>query len=72
MKEIERWEVIPQVVVINQFFDHPLFIKAFAAIGSKIYGPRSLTTIICLVIMAYLSIRSTMVIRSSVLRLRVC
>jgi len=35
MKEIKEWEVIPQVVVINQFFDHPLFIKTFAQLGQK-------------------------------------
>ena len=35
MKEIKKWEVIPQIKVINQFFDHPLFIKAFAQLGQK-------------------------------------
>ena len=41
MKAIERWEVIPQVVVINQFFDHPLFIKAFAQLGQKYMAQKS-------------------------------
>lgn len=35
MKEITSWEVIPELKVISKFFDHPLFIKAFASIGKK-------------------------------------
>ena len=33
MQEIKQWEVIPTIKVISQFFEHPLFIKAFADIG---------------------------------------
>ena len=29
-KETSRWNFIPQIKVIGQFFDHPMFIKAFA------------------------------------------
>lgn len=32
---IKQWEVIPDIRVISKFFDHPLFIKAFAEIGKK-------------------------------------
>lgn len=32
---IKQWEVIPDIKVISKFFDHPLFIKAFAEIGRK-------------------------------------
>jgi len=35
MKVVKGWEVIPEVKVISQFFDHPLFIKAFTGIGQK-------------------------------------
>ncbi len=35
MLELKRWEVIPQVKFVGQFHDHPLFIKAFAAIGRE-------------------------------------
>ncbi len=35
MKVVKGWEVVPEIKVISQFFDHPLFIKAFAEIGKK-------------------------------------
>ncbi len=35
MDEIKGWEVVPTVKVISQFFEHPLFIKAFAELGKK-------------------------------------
>lgn len=35
MKYICRWEVIPEMKIISNFLDHPLFIKAFAEIGRK-------------------------------------
>ncbi len=35
MDIIKNWEVIPDIRVISKFFDHPLFIKAFAEIGKK-------------------------------------
>ncbi|MCU0431590.1 MAG: ferrochelatase [Cytophagaceae bacterium] len=35
MKEISSWNIIPQVSIISKFFDHPLFIQAFAEIGKK-------------------------------------
>ncbi len=35
MKVIKPWEVVPEIKLISQFFDHPLFIKAFAQIGQK-------------------------------------
>jgi ferrochelatase len=33
MKYIGKWQVIPELKIISKFFDHPLFIKAFAARG---------------------------------------
>jgi len=35
MNAIKGWEVVPEIKMISQFFDHPLFIKAFAEIGQK-------------------------------------
>jgi protoporphyrin/coproporphyrin ferrochelatase len=35
MNVIKGWEVVPEIKFISQFFDHPLFIKAFAQIGRK-------------------------------------
>ncbi|MBF0503527.1 MAG: ferrochelatase [Candidatus Omnitrophica bacterium] len=35
MKEIKKWEVIPDLKLISRFFDDPLFIKAFAQLGRK-------------------------------------
>ncbi len=35
MNVIRAWEVVPDIRLISQFFDHPLFIKAFAEIGRK-------------------------------------
>jgi ferrochelatase len=35
MKVVKDWEVIPEIKFISQFFDHPLFIKAFVEIGKK-------------------------------------
>ena len=35
MDVLKGWEVIPTVKVVSQFFDHPLFIKAFEEIGRK-------------------------------------
>ena len=35
MQEIKSWEAIPTLKVISQFFDHPLFIKAFVELGKK-------------------------------------
>ncbi|MBF0489067.1 MAG: ferrochelatase [Candidatus Omnitrophica bacterium] len=35
MEEIKGWEVVPTIRIVNQFFNHPLFIKAFAELGQK-------------------------------------
>jgi ferrochelatase len=35
MKEITSWDIVPEMKVVSKFFDHPLFIKAFASIGKK-------------------------------------
>ncbi len=35
MDEIKNWEVIPTIKMVSQFFEHPLFIKAFATLGKK-------------------------------------
>jgi ferrochelatase len=35
MKVIGQWQVIPELKIISNFCDHPLFIKAFAALGRK-------------------------------------
>jgi len=35
MNVIKGWEVVPEIRLISQFFDHPLFIKSFVEIGQK-------------------------------------
>ncbi len=35
MEEIKRWEAAPEIKLVSQFFNHPLFIKAFAQLGRK-------------------------------------
>jgi ferrochelatase len=35
MKIIGQWQVIPELKIISNFCDHPLFIKAFAELGKK-------------------------------------
>jgi len=35
MDEIKRWEVVPTLKIINQFHEHPLFVKAFAERGRE-------------------------------------
>lgn len=35
MRVIKKWWVIPEVKVINQYYNHPLFIKAFAERGKQ-------------------------------------
>jgi len=35
MEQLKGWEVVPEIKIISQFFDHPLFIKAFIQIGKK-------------------------------------
>ena len=35
IKRIKEWEVIPEIKLIGQFFDHPLFIKSFVEIGKE-------------------------------------
>ena len=35
MEYLRKWEIIPKITFISQFFEHPDFIKAFAANGKK-------------------------------------
>jgi len=35
MDILRQWQAIPEITVINKFWDHPLFISAFAQIGKK-------------------------------------
>ncbi|HYC83708.1 MAG TPA: ferrochelatase [Chryseosolibacter sp.] len=35
MRVVSKWWVIPQVKLISQYYDHPLYIHAFSEIGSK-------------------------------------
>jgi len=35
MNVLKGWEVIPQIKMVSQFFDHLLFIKSFVEIGKK-------------------------------------
>lgn len=33
LDEVRAWQTFPQIAVISQFFDHPLFLESFAEIG---------------------------------------
>jgi ferrochelatase len=35
MQLVSQWQIIPEMVYVNNFFDHPLFIQAFAELGKK-------------------------------------
>jgi protoporphyrin/coproporphyrin ferrochelatase len=35
MELVRGWQIIPEMVYINSFFDHPLFIKAFTELGKR-------------------------------------
>lgn len=35
MRVLKDWQNLPQLSFVNQFFDHPLFVKAFADLGKK-------------------------------------
>ena len=35
MSAIKDWEVVPEIRLVSQFFDHPLFIKVLADIGKR-------------------------------------
>ncbi len=35
LRVIQQWEVIPELKVVENFCDHPLFIQAFAELGKK-------------------------------------
>lgn len=41
LRIIQKWEVTPDIQVISKFFDHPLFIKAFADLGRKYMAQRN-------------------------------
>ena len=41
MREIKAWEVCPELKVVDHFYDHLLFIKAFADLGRKYMAQRS-------------------------------
>ena len=35
MKIVNGWEVIPEIKIVSQFFDHPLYTKSFVELGQK-------------------------------------
>ncbi|MCU0324049.1 MAG: ferrochelatase [Spirosomaceae bacterium] len=35
MRIVTKWQVIPELRIVNYFYDHPKFIKAFAELGRK-------------------------------------
>jgi len=39
MRVVREWEVVPEIKLVSQFFNHPLFIKAFAEIASSYVIP---------------------------------
>jgi protoporphyrin/coproporphyrin ferrochelatase len=41
LRVLGKWEITPHIEVISKFFDHPLFIKAFAEIGRKYLEQRN-------------------------------
>ncbi|TAH24727.1 MAG: ferrochelatase [Cytophagales bacterium] len=40
MRVIMQWELIPNIKVISNFFEHPLFIDSFVALGQKYLAER--------------------------------
>jgi protoporphyrin/coproporphyrin ferrochelatase len=46
MKVIGNWQIIPEIKIISNFCDHPLFIKAFAELGRKYMKERSFDHIV--------------------------
>ena len=57
MNVLKGWEVIPEVKVISQFFDHPLCLSSLCVKSAENIWPKNILTIIYLVIMACLSTR---------------
>jgi ferrochelatase len=35
MELVKKWQIIPEIHFLHQFFEHPLFIQAFAELGKK-------------------------------------
>ncbi len=35
LQEIKKWQVIPDLKLISRFFEHPLFVQSFVALGKK-------------------------------------
>jgi len=62
MRVIGNWQVIPEVKIISNFCDHPLFIKAFAALGKKYLDKESYDH----VIFSYHGIPERQILKSSV------
>lgn len=62
MNVIGRWQIIPEVKIISNFFDHPLFIKAFAELGRKYMDKESYDHII----FSYHGIPERQIIKGSV------
>jgi protoporphyrin/coproporphyrin ferrochelatase len=41
MRQLTKWQVIPEVRFINNFYDHPKFIEGFVSLGKKYMAARS-------------------------------
>ncbi len=46
MRVISQWQIIPELKIISNFCDHPLFINAFAELGKKYLAAKSYDHII--------------------------
>jgi len=44
MNVIRSWEVVPEIRLVSQFFDHPLFIKSWVEIGQKYVAQERLSS----------------------------
>ena len=62
LRVLGKWEITPHIEVISKFFDHPLFIKAFAEIGRKYLEQRKWDHII----FSYHGIPERQIIKASV------
>lgn len=41
MQLVSQWQLIPEMIYVNSFFDHPLFVQAFAELGKKYMSQHS-------------------------------
>ncbi|MEO1655461.1 MAG: ferrochelatase, partial [Bacteroidota bacterium] len=46
MEIVRKWQVVPEISFVHNFYDHPIFIKTFSEIGKKYLAERNYDHII--------------------------